>query len=76
MTIVVMDQTSLPNCEHDCSLALEAFNQSLICNGKIGNKTCLKKIGLVHPKKTASNRSKISPINYFALKKLGPVHAK
>lgn len=25
-----------PNCEHDCSLALEAFNQSLICNGKIG----------------------------------------
>ena len=29
-----------PNCEHDCSLALEAFNQSLICNGKIGKNYC------------------------------------
>ena len=23
------------NCEHDCSLALEAFNETLICDGKV-----------------------------------------
>ena len=24
-----------PNCEHDCSMALQAYNQSLICDGRV-----------------------------------------